>query len=243
MKKRALQEIIFKVPFSKLVFKNAFAIFFISNVCFFNWLIFLSGAFLFSGCEIYDPPKKLPAYIQVDSFSFSTNDNSGFNTQKIKEVWIFVNGEQIGTYSVPTKPIPALAEGNANVEISAGVSADGITANKVLYPFYRQFKETRNLEKGKVYKFVPRFGYDSNFRKLFTYYQDFERGDSGVSKGSKGTVELKQETHAPSEAFSGFGSKYGRLTATNENDILEFTNEVWVKLNETGLPIYLEFES
>jgi len=242
LKKRALQDIVFKIPFSKLVYKNAFASLFISKVSYFKWLIFLSGIFLYTGCEIYDPPQKIPAYIQVDSFSFSTDDNSGFNTQKIKEVWIFVNGEQIGTYSVPTKPIPALAEGNSTVEISAGVSADGIAANKVLYPFYRQFKEIRNLEKGKVSKFLPRFGYDSNFRKLFTYYQDFERSDSGVSNGNTGTVKIKTEMHTPSEAFAAYGSKYGRLTALTDIDILEFTNEVWIRLNETGLPIYLEFD-
>jgi len=207
-----------------------------------HFLFIFSGLLFISACEIYDPVQKIPAYIQVDSFSFSTNDKTGFNTQKIKEVWIFVNGQQIGTYSVPTKAIPALAEGNSTISISAGVSADGIVGNKVLYPFYGQYIETRNLEKGKVSKFIPKFHYDTNLKKPFIYYQDFEISDSGVSKGNTGTVDLKLETHLPSAAYDAYGNKFGKITTLTKDDILEFTNDIWVRLNEVGMPIYLEFD-
>ena len=202
-------------------------------------LVFLFGL---NACNTIDPPLNIPAYIQVDSFSFSTADSTGFNTQKISDVWIFVNGQQIGTYSVPTKPIPVLAEGNATVSILAGVYADGVLSNRIYYPFYGEYKQTMVFGKGKVTKVIPRFAFESSLKIPFTYYQDFETSDSGFSKGTKGTVELKRLNHLNADSYPSLGNRYGSLTTTSDEDLIEFSNSILVPLNETGMPVYVEFD-
>ena len=197
---------------------------------------------LMAGCEWIDPPQKIPAYIQVDSFQFQTDTATGFNTQKISEVWIFVNGEQIGVYPVPSQPIPALFEGNSKISILPGVYADGIVSNKVYYPFYQNFEETRVLEKGKVSKVYPKFKYANALRKPFIYYMDFEQNSTNIGKGKNGNVTLEYKFHPPGESKTAFGNRYGLLSTTSAADIIEFTNEEWVQLNKEGRPVYLEFD-
>jgi len=197
---------------------------------------------LISSCDIVNPPIKIPAYIQLDSFSFETDEKTGFNTHKITDAWIFVNGQQIGVYSIPTNPIPALAEGNAKISILAGVYADGISANRIYYPFYKSYTETKVLEKGKVAKVYPKFRYDSSLKKPFVYYQDFEKSDSGFSMGRFGNIPLQIASHIPSDPIAAFGNRYAILKATTADDIIEYSNNIWVSLNESGMPVYLEFD-
>jgi hypothetical protein len=196
----------------------------------------------FGRCQYVDPPEKVPSFIQVDSFSFVTEDSTGYNTQKIKDVWIYVNNQIVGIYSVPTGKIPVLAEGETNVTIQAGVYADGIKGNRVYYPFYQAFATKVNFEKAKVSKVKPLFRYANGLKKPFIYYQDFEKSDSGFSKGRYGNLTLERPLHSPGVDPSAFGARFGQLSARTDDDIIEFSNNVFVPLRQNGMPVYLEFD-
>lgn len=203
------------------------------------WIAIVGG---FSGCSIYDPEVKIPAYVQVDSVSFSSDlATKGFNSQSITEVWIFVNNQTVGIYSIPTGKIPVLAEGNADISVGAGVIADGINGNKVLYPFFKQYVTQLVLEKEKVHKISPDFSYQDTLKIPFIYYRDFERTDSGFTQGKNGTVVLERATTAADDKEK-FGNRYGLLKAINEKDVLEYSNDIPVPLRQNGMPVYLEFD-
>lgn len=188
-----------------------------------------------------DPPVKVPSYIQVDSFSFSTADSTGFNTHRITDVWIYVNNQIKGTYAVPTGIIPVLAEGDADIFIQPGVFADGVQANRVYYPFYSGWNTRQVLEKGKVLTLKPGFTYGTGLRKPFLWYQDFEQSDTGISQGRYGNVALKRKFHT-GQPQSAFGLRYGILETNTGDDIIELSNNVFLPLRQNGMPVYLEFD-
>lgn len=196
----------------------------------------------FWGCSIYDPPVKVPSFISIDTFSFSTDPAvHGFNTQSITEAWIFVNGKTLGAYSIPTQKIPVLVEGNAQIAIGAGVFADGVKGNKVLYPFYQQYQTEAIFEKEKTISLKPQFSYKDDIKIPFVYYQDFEKSDSGFTKGKFGTVNLERPVN-PDGSNQKFGNRFGRLRTQNDLDVIQYSNNVYLPLRQNGMPVYLEFD-
>lgn len=203
------------------------------------WALVIAG---FSGCSIYDPEERVPAYIQVDSASFITNSGTGFNTSNITEVWLFVNNQSVGIYSIPTGKIPVLAEGNATISVSPGVFTDGVTANKVLYPFYSQYSIQTKLEKSKLTKIKPTFGYGSDVYIPFKFYQDFETSDTGIITSGRGTVSLTRSTITDPALETQYGKRFGRFTTQNDADIIDFSSVAYLPMRQNGMPVYLEFD-
>jgi hypothetical protein len=209
-------------------------------------LILLSG--LLSGCA-NDKLAPVPSYIQVDSFSFQGNgpDSTGYPTQRISDVWIYVNNQIIGTYAIPTGRIPVLAEGNARISIQAGVYTDGIRKSRVYYPFYQSWDLDTILEKEKTMKLRPHFTFmpvwkGKSLKKPFTFFQDFEWSDSGCVKGDNGNATPFREFHNGSADEALFGKRYLKLTTIGDLDVLDLSNNVYVPLETNGNPVYLEFD-
>ncbi|HRH33807.1 MAG TPA: hypothetical protein PKY12_02065 [Catalimonadaceae bacterium] len=202
------------------------------------------GIFLSQGsCSIYDPEVKVPSYISIDSFSFQNQVTvNGYNTQSITEAWIFVNNQTIGIYPIPSGRIPVLVEGNASVSVGAGVIADGVNGNKVLYPFYQQFDQQVVFTKEKTTNLRPEFSTKSDLKIPFVYYQDFEKSDSGFTKGRYGTVDLDRPLVTGSASPESFGNRYGRLTTKNFDDVIQYSNDIYLPLRQNGMPVYLEFD-
>ena len=154
---------------------------FIHSCCrkIFPILIFLIGMVFFS-CSS-DKQAPVPSYIQVPAFSFQGDapDSTGFPTQRISDVWIYVNNQFIGSYAIPTGKIPVLAEGNARISLQAGVFTDGIRKSRVYYPFYQSFEKDTILEKENTlvlnpyFRFLPEWK-GKSLKRPFTFFQDFE---------------------------------------------------------------------
>lgn len=197
----------------------------------------------FWSCSIYDPPVKTPSFVSVDSFRFESQTAiTGYNTQKITEAWIFVNNQSIGIYSIPTGRIPVLAEGNATIAIGAGVFADAVGGNKVLYPFFKQYEEKVVLTKEKTIHLQPVFAYDDSLKIPFSYYQDFEKSDSGFSVGRFGTLTLERPVVGATGSATSFGNRYGKLTTLSASDVIQYSNDVYLPFRQNGMPVYLEFD-
>jgi hypothetical protein len=90
-------------------------------------LILAMVVFAFS-CTYFNPDVEIPAYIQVDTFSFQSAgpDSTGYPTQTISEVWLYANNLVLGVYELPTGKIPVVADGKTNISIQAGVYTDGV---------------------------------------------------------------------------------------------------------------------
>lgn len=209
--------------------------------------LILLGCWVMSSCQ-QDRLAPVPAYIQVDSFSFQGNgpDSTGYPTQRISDVWIYVNNQIIGSYAIPTGKIPVLADGKARISLQAGIYTDGIRKSRVYYPFYRSFEKDTLLEKEKTMKLRPHFAFlpvwkGKSLRKPFSFYQDFEWSDSGCVKGETGSVQLVREYH-DTASENLYGKRYLKLSTSNESDVIDLTNNVYLPLETNGNPVYLEFD-
>lgn len=76
----------------------------------------------------------------------------------------------------------------------------------------------------------------------FKYYQDFEKSDSGFTRGRFGTVELDRPLVGTSGSADAFGNRYGQLTTKTFDDVIQFSNDVYLPLRQNGMPVYLEFD-
>jgi len=206
-------------------------------------LILAVVVFAFS-CTYFNPDVEIPAYIQVDTFSFQSAgpDSTGYPTQKISEVWLYANNLVLGVYELPTGKIPVLANGKTNISIQAGVYTDGIRKNRVYYPFYQSYETDVVLEKEKTIKIRPHFSYTPQKKKPFNYFQDFESSDSGTSRGTNGTVFADRVLHSGDATESQFGNRYAKLTTSSASDVIEFCNNAFVPMPTNGNPVYLEFD-
>ena len=206
-------------------------------------LILAMVVFAFS-CTYFNPEVEIPAYIQVDTFSFQSAgpDSTGYPTQKISEVWLYANNLVLGVYELPTGKIPVLANGKTNISIQAGVYTDGVRRNRIYYPFYRSYETEVVLEKEKTTKIRPHFSYTPQKKKPFNYFQDFESSDSGTSRGTNGTVFVDRLLHPGDVTESQFGNRYAKLTTSSASDVIEFCNNAFVPMPTNGNPVYLEFD-
>ena len=203
---------------------------------------------LFFSCE-EDRQAPVPAYLQINEFQFQGEepDSTGYPTQRISDVWIFVNNQIIGTYSIPTGKIPVIAEGKARVSIQAGIFTDGMRKNRVYYPFYKAYEQDVVLEKGKTKILTPHFfflpAWKSKSLKIpFTFYEDFEVLNEKMIQGDAGTVQPVTAIHSNTALRNLYGNRYLEIRTVKDDDVIDVTNDVYLPLETNGNPVYLEFD-
>jgi hypothetical protein len=99
---------------------------------------------LFSGCVKHN--EQIPAYVVVQPFAVDAL--GGTAAQKIPDVWIYVNGEFLGTFTLPAT-IPVLAEGKTDLWIFPGIKENGQIETPKIYDFLTQYNVTVNLTPGQ----------------------------------------------------------------------------------------------
>lgn len=100
-----------------------------------------------------NPDEEIPAYIHIKELEFQGIQT---NSHNISEVWVFDQGTMLGAYDLPAD-IPVLEEGPNELTFRAGIKNNGVSTNRIMYPFYTTYKETLNQEKFKTDTVVPYF--------------------------------------------------------------------------------------
>lgn len=123
------------------------------------------------------PNGGIPVYLEIDSVGFITNyATQGTASHKITDVWVTVNGKNIGTFQIPAK-IPVLQSGDLHVEISAGIKDNGISNTRAEYPFYGLDTFTIvSPVAGSTHKLTPVFQYITGTK--FALIEDFDNSNS-----------------------------------------------------------------
>ncbi len=101
-------------------------------------IILLSACALFvlQGCDLFDKEEDIPGFVYVESADLVTNlETEGANTNAIVDVHAFSDGQFAGTYELPAT-IPVYGSGTVNLTLSAGIKNNGLTSNRIIYPFY-----------------------------------------------------------------------------------------------------------
>lgn len=141
----------------------------------FKLLLLICSIVLVSSCNIINPDEAIPAYIVVEEFNVETSfSTEGTSDHKITELWVYANGEYVGAYDVPAD-IPVLQSGSKEIAIFPGIKNNGISATRVVYPFFEPIRTTVNLEPGEDHIINPEFRYREN---LDIWMENFD--DPGI---------------------------------------------------------------
>lgn len=133
--------------------------------------LLLLGALFWSSCNVINPEEEIPAYIYVEPFEFTAGPDQGTNSSKITEVWLFVDGDYLGAYPLPSM-IPLLEKGEKLVSLRPGIKENGIASQPEMYPAYAPFEVTLNLQANKIDTLRPETTYKSDL--IFEFIEGFE---------------------------------------------------------------------
>ncbi len=139
-------------------------------------LLLLSGCVIIPdfSCNLINPTEGVPAYLKVDTFSFSVLPGQGTTNTKITDVWVYDENSIVGVYEMP-KTFPVLDSGSTTIIFSAGIWDNGISETRVPYPFYFPDTVTLNLQPGITTSINPHFTYRPSTK--FNFIEDFEAGN------------------------------------------------------------------
>jgi hypothetical protein len=169
----------------------------------------------FAGCDLINPAEKIPSYIELNTFSVSTNyTTQGTASQKLRDAWVYVDNQFIGTYELPAK-FPVLMDGTHRISIGPGIYDNGIASTRIVYPFIKYYDGTIELKAGQVTKIdtMP-VTYFSGIS--YKWYEDFEGSGYSLDTLSNSQAGLEIDTLNEFE-----GSKCLLMQVTTNKRILE----------------------
>lgn len=160
---------------------------------------------LLYGCGWYTKDRGVPAYLYVDSVQIiSTPQTQGTLSARIKDVWLYIDGDLQGAYPLPAT-IPLLREGTVRLQFNAGILLNGISATRAAYPFLVPWDTVVDLYRGRTDTLRPRTSYRSSVR--YVWLEDFDNLGFGLRARSGSDTVLLRESRTDS-IFEGLSSLY-----------------------------------
>ena len=186
-----------------------------------------------------------PSYITIEEFvvdneCFSNSDNRiPIVSEKISDVWVYINSNLQGAYELPVT-FPITASGDLNINLRPGIKQNGISATRVIYPFYEFYTETNTFTAGEVLKIEPCVSYRETGQNLgeirMPWKEDFEGVvDLNYAEASDTVVKTVSEDENVLE-----GNFAGGIFLDADDDFFELISPTFTTLPTDGTPIYLE---
>lgn len=188
--------------------------------------------FIASGCDIINPAEDIPSYIHIDKITLETTSIQGTNSNKIWDAWVYVDGNEAGVYELPVT-FPVLATGKHSILIRAGIKHNGVSSDRVIYPFYKKYEIDLDLKPKQVDTIAPKTFYldELNFSDL--WLADFE--DAGLPLDTVPSSDVKLEQVLDSIT----NSKVGQFIITTDNPTFYcISDPIYLPVN--GTVTYLE---
>lgn len=153
----------------------------------------------------------VPAYVQIDTPAVVDANGRGVSS-KITDLWMYVNDQPVGVWE-PGKRIPMIADGTSTVKIIAGIRKNGITDDRIQYPFYATWEQQVQLVPEQTLVLTPLFHYYDN---LTYWLDDFDNGQRfDTVTASTAAISL-----VPSDStLIGQGLQNGRITLDPEHSL------------------------
>jgi hypothetical protein len=165
-------------------------------------------AVFFNSCNIINPTEKTPYFLQIDSVQLQATNYSqhGEVSKKITDVWVYANNNLLGGFELPAR-IPILADSGAIIDIQAGVQRNGLSDDRLKYPFYKLANLSLNWKAGTTQMNNPVFTYVP-FNQMKMYInEDFEVGNA--------FLPLTTDTSIISITNDTYGKKCGAIYLDN----------------------------
>ncbi len=201
------------------------------------WLLAILGtSLLAASCQPDNFGKEIPAFVEIDTFVLRTDQAlQGSASEKITEVWLNVDGDFLGAYSLPAR-VPLLGGGQRQLSLQAGIRDNGISRSPEVYPFYSDFERRLELQPGATLRLSPEISYLGQTR--FAFIEDFESGRPIFGDLQVGNPDNELRPVAAG-AFEGDFS--GRIRLTRESPVVQLaTLDRYRDLDGGGTPLYLE---
>ncbi|MEY2830427.1 MAG: hypothetical protein RIQ33_2285 [Bacteroidota bacterium] len=190
---------------------------------------------IFSACH---KDSAEPAYLQINPFTLTTDKTTqGSNSSRITDVWVFVNQQPVGAYSLPCK-IPVIATGNQQVILAPGILKDASLIKRTSYAFYTSVFDTINFEKGKTYTFNPSIKYNSALN--FIYKEDFELGSSLIKRF--GDTSIIRNNDAANITENYLDNYVGKITLDAQHDTMQAISNTLLPISTSGNKAFIELD-
>lgn len=189
----------------------------------------------FGSCDIVNPAEDIPAYVYIDTFRLETTVIQGSDSELITDGWFSAGQDFLGAYDLPAL-VPVLAQGETTITIEPGIKDNGISLTRDLYPFYRSFQTSIDLQPNEVDTLRPVTRYRDDAK--FAFVEDFETESHQFREIRIGDVDHRIRLESEG-AFEGNTS--GRITLDRDQAVVEIaTVERFSDLTATGVFVYLE---
>lgn len=177
------------------------------------------------------------AYLIVNPLTLKTSSNQGSNSQKITDIWYYVNGKFKGAFPVGSV-MPVIASNNTEITLFAGIKNNGISATRLPYPFYNSITINKNIESGKTYTVAAEFQYNTG--AFFYYTDDFDTAGPGTGSWfSRAGDSLYVLTSDPSKTYGGTGNSV-YMSMSDAKPTSRMIQTTGYYLPSDGSTIYLE---
>lgn len=175
----------------------------------------------------------------------------GGASQKITEVWLYVNGDFLGAYTLPAT-IPILAEGPTDLYLYPGIKENGIAETPGIYDLLTNYRTTVNLTAAKTTEIKPVIDYKSQSEITWAFKKEQTTFDqNGIILEDRDSDPATSFQVTSDGAFGGSG-KSVKCYVDTAHAIIAFATtqlvslpnttdrQVWLELNyKNDMPFYL----
>jgi hypothetical protein len=190
---------------------------------------------IISACH-KDSPE--PVYLQINPFTLTTDKTTqGANSSRITDVWVYVNQQPLGAYSLPCK-IPVIANGKQQVLLSPGILKDASLIKRTTYSFYTSQIDTIDFEKGKTYTINPSVTYNSGLN--FIYKENFELGSSLNKR--MGDTSILRTNDATNITENYLDNYVGKITLDAQHDTMQAISNTLLPISTLSNKAFIELD-
>lgn len=190
-----------------------------------------------TNCELINPEEEIPAYVEITAPILSTVAGQGSASEKITEVWVFVDEEFVGAFPIPAR-VPIQKSGQTTVRVEAGIRENGLRSTPDIYPFYTTYEQVVDLVPNETVRIVPQIAYRNDVQVAFL--ENFERGGTIFQTVVTGTATSRISINE-TIPFEGQGS--GQITLSTTDPFVEIaTSPRYRDLLDNGNVVYVEMD-
>ena len=194
-----------------------------------------------TSCDLINPSEDAPGYVVVEKFDFNPTPSAAefgsSSSTKIKDVWVFIDNEFLGSYELPAR-FPSLKTGSHRVILSPGIMLNGISTTRSPYPFYEaSIHEVVIPELGEV-TISPSTSYFESADCAFC--ESFEGSGFSLSSTSNSDTTMSQLPVGDPNIFEGNSS--GVVYLDTSNTQFEITSTSEYNLPNSNSAVFLELD-
>ena len=190
---------------------------------------------MLSGCALTDNFDERPMFLEVPEITFSSSDPIINESQDIKDVWAFANGELLGVFELPAR-IPVLGSGPMTITLFAGIRDSGQALVAKQYPFFERMEIELEFAPGEVVPINFETKYDDAVK--FPIVDNFETNSLfslDIDGDANSTLVLSEDTP--------YGDFCGSIAVTTSTTNFEQgTTTIYDTSVFGGSQVYLELD-